>query len=357
MPCADQPVLETESEMADEILLKHVPEDFVVRESMAVRLVPKAAAIYRYVLVRKRGYTTMEACRLVADRLGVTSRDIGYGGLKDEDGITEQLFAIPVGLMPDGELERPWRLAESAAGWIDLLHYGFGAEPIRIGRLEGNGFNLTIRNIREESATRMASRRKIPSFFLNYYDIQRFGVPGGPKRTHLVGAAIAAGEWSSALSELAGLKAPESPAARDWVGSPQEFFRKMDPRTVSFYLAAMSSFKWNATLRGAVVNTCGPENCVEMRVEGLDYTYVRSVEAVAQLVGHASALPYDRYEFVDGRAEVKTSSRSTGIQTEAHIGSAEPDPAFPGRFTVNMRFFLPSGCYATAFIRQFAVYA
>jgi len=342
--------------MADEILLKHVPEDFVVRESMAVRLVPKEAATYRYVLVRKRGYTTMEACRLLADHLGVASRDIGYGGLKDEDGITEQLFAIPVGLLPDAKLDRPWRLAGSEARWIDLLHYGFGAEPIGIGQLEGNGFNLTIRNVGEESATRMAARRKIPSFFLNYYDIQRFGVPGGPKRAHLVGAAIAAGDWSSALRELAGLNAPESPAARDWAGSPQEFFRTMDPRTVSFFLAAMSSFKWNAALRSAVVHACGPENCVETCVEGIDYTYVRSGEAVARLVGHASALPYGRYEFVDGRAEVKTSTRSTGIQTEAHIGSAAPDPAFPSRFMVNMRFFLPSGCYATAFIRQFAGY-
>lgn len=343
--------------MADEILLKHVPEDFVVRESLAVRLVPETAAAYRYLLVRKRGYTTMQACRLLADRLGVASRDIGYGGLKDEDGITEQLFAVPVGLMPDGKPELQWRLAESSAGWwIDILHYGFGAEPIRIGQLEGNGFNLTIRNVEEESATRMASRRKIPSFFLNYYDIQRFGVPGGPRRTHLVGAAIAAGDWSSALHELAGLNAPESPAARSWAGSPREFFCEMDPRTVSFYLAAMSSFEWNAALRSAVVDTCGPENCVETCVEGLDYTYVRSGEAVAQLVGHISALPYGRYEFVDGRAEVRTSTRSTGIQTEIQIGSAAPDPAFPGRFMVNMRFFLPSGCYATAFIRQFAGY-
>ncbi len=56
--------------------LKTKPEDFLVRENLLAPLADPAAATHRYLLLRKTGYTTFEAIRLLADRLGCATVDI-----------------------------------------------------------------------------------------------------------------------------------------------------------------------------------------------------------------------------------------------------------------------------------------
>jgi len=340
-------------------VLKHAPSDFLVRENMVVRLTDQATAGQQYLMLRKSGYTTMEAIRLIADKLGLPTRDITYGGLKDEDGITEQLVAVPVGalaaLSRDSRGPQEWLLSEPNR-WLQLQHYGYGVEPLRIGRLEGNGFQIVVRNLDAEQAARLEQLRKVNLLFLNYYDTQRFGVPGGPKRTHLVGAAILAQEWDLALQELIGLRAPESAMASTWQGPAQEFFARLDPRTSSFYLAAHASGRWNALLLEAVAATCPHEYlCVEL--EGLAYRYVTSIDAAIKLMGAARELPYERYSYDDGRPVPATSKRSTVVQTTVSMTRHEPDERIPGMFRVGLNLFLPSGCYATAAVRQLLAYA
>ena len=340
-------------------VLKHCPADFLVRENMVVSLTDQASADQQYLILRKSGYTTMEAVRLIADKLGLATQDVTYGGLKDEDGITEQLVAVPLGALaalsnqPSGPQQ--WLLTEPDR-WLALQHYGYGVEPLRIGRLEGNGFQIVVRNLDAGQAARLARLRKVSLLFLNYYDTQRFGVPGGPKRTHLVGAAILAQEWDQALRELVGLHAPESAMASTWQGPAQEFFTRLDPRTSSFYLAAQASARWNALLRETVTATCPDEYlCVEL--EGLAYRYVTSMDAAIKLMGAARELPYDRYSYQDGQPVPRTSRRSTVVQTTVSITRDRPDERIPGMFQVGLNLFLPSGCYATAAVRQLLAYA
>lgn len=337
--------------MLDTAVLKHRPADFLVRENMVVTLTGQVDAAQHYLVLRKCGYTTMEAVRLIAGRLGLSTKDVTYGGLKDEDGITEQLVAVPNGVM-DGQLEvNGWALAGEPDRWLRLHHYGFGAEPLRVGRLEGNGFRVVVRNLDAERAAWLEQLRKVNLFFLNYYDTQRFGVPGGPKRTHLVGAAMLDGDWDLALRELADLCAPESPQAAAWTGSAEEFFRALDPRTASFYLAANASSAWNAALR-EVVGECCPDEWFPVTLEGLTYHYVTSAEAAVRVLAKVRDLPYSRYTFEDGHPEAHESHRPTVVQTTVAISRAEPDDLIEGKSQILLNFFLPSGCYATAAVRQ-----
>ncbi|UNO43220.1 tRNA pseudouridine(13) synthase TruD [Streptomyces sp. MST-110588] len=337
--------------MTGTLVLKHRPEDFRVRENLVLALTDAATADQRYLLLHKRGYTTMEAVRLVADRLGVSSRDIGYAGLKDEDGITEQLLSVPVQAAAPHDLP-PAGLVEEAGPHrlLSLSHYGYGREPLRVGRLNGNGFRVVLRGLEETTAARLAARHRMNLLFVNYYDTQRFGVPGGPKRTHLVGEALLKEDWTLARHELAGLGAPESGTAARWQGTDRDLFRELDPRTVAFYLAAHSSYAWNAQVRELVAAVC-PEESAQVRVDGLPYRFPTTGAAVAALLAACHELPYTRYAYQDGPVE-RPTVRPTVIQTTVTAEEEGPDEEFPGRRAVEVSFLLPSGCYATAALRQ-----
>ncbi len=337
--------------MTDKPVLKYQPEDFLVRESMVVRLSDSRAAQH-YLLLRKCGYTTMEAVRLIAAEIGLPVAELTYGGLKDEDGITEQLVSIPAGALSDRHLgPEGWVIADGAGRWLRLHHYGYGDEPLRVGKLDGNGFKIVVRNLPESQFERLSQLSRINLFFLNYYDTQRFGVPGGPKRTHEVGSAIIDQDWDRALRELAGLGAPESEMASRWQGSADEFFLSIDPRTVSFYLSALSSYHWNGVLREIVARNCDGD-WFPILLDGHEYRYLRSSELVRRVLGHAPELPYQRYAF-DGRAQpTHQSARPTVVQAAVTIDQTGPDDLIACRYQAGFSFFLPSGCYATAAVRQ-----
>jgi tRNA pseudouridine13 synthase len=332
-------------------VVKYRAGDFIVREAMAVRLREPAQSSWRYLLMRKSGYTTMEAVRLVATALGLSSREVTYGGLKDEDAVTEQLIGVPMTAgVPIADSEG-WAMVDEADRWITLHQYGYGREPLTVGQLEGNAFRLIVRNLEAAAAERFCAQRKLTVFFLNYYDIQRFGVPDGPKRTHLVGSAMLDGRWDEALRELAALRAPESRSAEEWTGPAAEFFTSLDPRTAAFYLAAHASHQWNAELAAAVERACGPAT-VPVSVEGVRFAYAPTPQDAAKVLGEGVMLPYTKYEFTPDGPVSRASHRTTVVQTLVQAGEPEPDDAFPGRRCVELRFFLPSGSYATAAIRQ-----
>lgn len=115
--------------MCDQPILKHRPDDFLVRENLVVRLVPPDKATQHYLLLRKCGYTTIEAVQLIANKLGLPSEDVTYGGLKDEDAITEQMVAVPVDVVPTDMRTASWLLTQEPHRWLELQHHGFGVDP------------------------------------------------------------------------------------------------------------------------------------------------------------------------------------------------------------------------------------
>lgn len=333
-------------------VLKLHPTDFVVREVMVPTLVRHDEAKYRLLLLRKSGYTTFEAIRLIAATLDVTAETVTYAGLKDEDGITEQLVAVPVDTTV---VAAPSTTVEQSNRWIEWSPFGFTREPLRIGGLVGNAFRIVVRNLQPDLASRMAQQRKILGFTLNYYDTQRFGVPGGPKRTHHVGHALLTSDWDSALRELVGLRAPESEPARRWTGTAREFFVNADARLCSFYLAAHSSYIWNQTVRITAAEAFADPGELVVK-DGIEFLMPAHSADVVRLMAHAAVLPYRRYSFTAAGIAETMSSRATALQTSISVAEQAPDADHPGRSQVTLDFFLPSGCYATSAVLQILRY-
>src|SRR4051794_9492200 len=76
-------------------VIKHTPAEFLVRECLFVPLCdPEAQSRFTYLELRKSGLTTFEAVASVAHHFGLLAGQVMFAGLKDEDGITEQLIAV-----------------------------------------------------------------------------------------------------------------------------------------------------------------------------------------------------------------------------------------------------------------------
>jgi tRNA pseudouridine13 synthase len=212
-----------------------------------------------------------------------------------------------------------------------------------------------VRDLEPSFADQVWKRRKIHGYTINYYWTQRFGVPGGPKRTHLVGRALLDRDWDTALDRLIELRSPESISAERWHGPAEEFFLQLDPRVASFYLAAHSSFLWNEHVRRTA-----REAFVEagnlVTVDGIEFLLPSSTKDAVRLMAHVDSLPYTRYSFTPSGVEQRESSRTTVLQTAISVIDCQADEVHTGRSALTLDFFLPSGSYATSAVHQVMSY-
>jgi tRNA pseudouridine13 synthase len=231
-------------------VVKALPEDFVVREVMALPERTSAGASHTYLTLRKKGFTTFEAMDRISRHLELPAGAVSSAGLQDEDGVTEQTLSVAADV-PSALLDafnRRW--TPGTGRWLSLGFAGHGTRPLGIGELLGNAFLLTVRGLEADEAARLRAvpRGEAPVLFANYYDTQRFGVAGGPKVTHLTGQALLDGDLDLALALLRTSGSHEGGLALAHTGSAGEFFAGLDPRVTAFYRTAYSSYLWNHRL-------------------------------------------------------------------------------------------------------------
>ncbi len=142
--------------MSEEYQIKELPEDFIVKEISNVKLADKGA--YSILRMKKRDYTTEKAVQQVADRLHIYRKRIGYAGSKDSKAITEQNISLH-NVSPD-------KVKNLNLKDISLKFIGYSDEPISLGDLEGNSFEIVARGI--------SGKPKKISRIINYFGEQRF---------------------------------------------------------------------------------------------------------------------------------------------------------------------------------------
>jgi len=169
--------------------LKERPEDFFVREIKNLNLKEKGR--YAYFLLRKRNMTTLDAVRRVAKELGVSAETVGTAGLKDKEAITEQFISV----------ENPRAIKNLREENLTLTFLGYGDEPVRMGEIEGNYFEITVRSIGKKK--REYLRRSIDFVrefgFENYFGEQRFGSVKFARE--FVAKLLLKGDYEGALKE------------------------------------------------------------------------------------------------------------------------------------------------------------
>jgi tRNA pseudouridine13 synthase len=122
-------------------------------------------------VLEKYNLETLTAILKIAKFLQISSRNIGFAGLKDKRAITVQQISI-TGIVPQLLLN-----FQSPGIYLNRIQPG---KPIRLGNLNGNHFNITVRQINESFEQLQQKieqiRMQIQDFAIpNYYGPQRFG--------------------------------------------------------------------------------------------------------------------------------------------------------------------------------------
>jgi len=202
--------------------LKQLPQDFIVTElNSALQLKPSGK--YLYFNLTKTNRNTLDVIQELSRIFHLPEKNIGFAGTKDKNALTTQLCSIP-------------NISQERINNLNLQNVtfqplGYSNEPITLGSLDGNHFNITIRNITTEKIT--------PQHFIpNYFDEQRFS-----KHNVAIGKHLLKKEFKQAVELIDNEKSllHLNEKTNDYVGA----LKKLPIRLLRLYLNAYQSKLWN----------------------------------------------------------------------------------------------------------------
>ncbi|OOF66443.1 tRNA pseudouridine(13) synthase TruD [Rodentibacter sp. Ppn85] len=151
-------------------LLKQKCADFVVKENLGYEM--SGDGEFVALKVRKTGCNTLFVGEKLAKFAGVSVRNMGYAGLKDRQAITEQWFCLQ---MPGQETPD---FTQFELDGVEILAVTRHNRKIRTGSLQGNYFEILLREVLESDELN-ARLNFVANFgFPNYFTEQRFGRDG-----------------------------------------------------------------------------------------------------------------------------------------------------------------------------------
>jgi len=178
--------------------IKNRAEDFFVQEVPIYE--PSGEGEHVYFEIQKINLTTFDAINRIAEALKVSSREMGYAGLKDARAVARQVLSVPgrteatvMGLsLPD----------------ISVLWAARHGNKLRLGHLKANRFAIKVRDVNATDVVKLRpvleeiQRRGMP----NYFGEQRFG---RRQDNDKLGAAYVSGDHKALLSLLLGTPDPK----------------------------------------------------------------------------------------------------------------------------------------------------
>ncbi|MEM3458023.1 MAG: tRNA pseudouridine(13) synthase TruD [Candidatus Bathyarchaeia archaeon] len=218
-------------------VIRQSVEDFVVKEvlvdgskaevnpTLGCQPLGVSSTKDRYLLcvMIKRNWDTFQAIRMIAEQMGISTRQIHIAGIKDAKALTAQYITIE-----DATAETVQQIKVKD---IEIHPIGYFRSKLSPYYLLGNNFNITIRAIRHSKSTIKKRTAKIVKELEaiggipNFFGHQRFGTTR--PITHLVGKALVKGNFKKAtmlfLAKSSHYEHPESRQARKELHATQDF--------------------------------------------------------------------------------------------------------------------------------------
>ncbi|WP_052282144.1 tRNA pseudouridine(13) synthase TruD [Kluyvera genomosp. 1] len=157
-------------------LLKANPEDFLVVEDLGFE--PDGEGEHILVRILKNGCNTRFVADALAKFLKIHAREVSFAGQKDKHAVTEQWLCarVPGKEMPD--------LTQFQLEGCQVLEYARHKRKLRLGALKGNQFTLVLREVRGRDDVEARLQAIVERGVPNYFGAQRFGIGG----SNLLGA-------------------------------------------------------------------------------------------------------------------------------------------------------------------------
>jgi tRNA pseudouridine13 synthase len=287
--------------------------------------------------IEKRGANTQWAVQRLANFAGVAPRDVGYAGLKDRYALTRQYVSVPVRKAAPVD----WR--QFADPELRVLSAERHSRKLQRGALRGNEFVLTLRDLRGERALAEVVLAQIAAHGVpNYFGEQRFGRGGRnveKARALFAGARFAHHERSLLLS-----------AARS------EIFNAV-------LAARVQRGDWNQAQPGDVFQLngrsaiFGPEPITELLRTRLQSG---EIHATGPLWGQGELRSGDDVQILElaiaeRYAELTAGLVKVGMDQDRRALRVLPQAlawVWLDEATLQLRFALPAGAYATVVLRE-----
>jgi tRNA pseudouridine13 synthase len=178
--------------------IKQRPEDFFVQEMPLYEASGEGEHVYCE--IQKIRLTTFDAIDRIGRALNVSTRDIGYAGMKDAQAISRQLLSI-WGTTPEAVMAL--QIPDITVQWA--ARHG---NKLRLGHLSGNRFAIKVRGVNPTDVVKLTATVKIleERGMPNYFGDQRFG---HRQDNDKLGAALVRGDDKGVLSLLLGTPRPD----------------------------------------------------------------------------------------------------------------------------------------------------
>ena len=151
-------------------LLKAECADFVVKEQLGYDM--SGDGEFVAVKVRKTDCNTLFVGEQLAKFAGISARNMSYAGLKDRKAVTEQWFSLQMPGQPTPDF------SQFSLEGVEILDVTRHQRKIRIGSLQGNHFEILLRNVEETDELKVRLDFLAKNGFPNYFTEQRFGRDG-----------------------------------------------------------------------------------------------------------------------------------------------------------------------------------
>ena len=151
-------------------LLKAEYADFVVKEQLGYDM--SGDGEFVAVKVRKTDCNTLFVGEQLAKFAGISARNMSYAGLKDRKAVTEQWFSLQMPGQPTPNF------SQFSLEGVEILDVTRHQRKIRIGSLQGNHFEILLRNTEETDELKVRLDFLAKNGFPNYFTEQRFGRDG-----------------------------------------------------------------------------------------------------------------------------------------------------------------------------------
>lgn len=150
--------------------LKANPEDFLVVEDLGFE--PDGEGEHILVRILKNGCNTRFVAEALAKFLKIHAREVSFAGQKDKHAVTEQWLCarVPGKETPD--------LSQFQLEGCQVLEYARHKRKLRLGALKGNQFTLILREVKGRDDVEARLQAIVDGGVPNYFGAQRFGIGG-----------------------------------------------------------------------------------------------------------------------------------------------------------------------------------
>ncbi|APB07353.1 tRNA pseudouridine(13) synthase TruD [Raoultella ornithinolytica] len=318
-------------------ILKANPEDFVVVEDLG--FAPDGEGEHLLVRILKTDCNTRFVADALAKFLKIHAREVSFAGQKDKHAVTEQWLCarLPGKEMPD--------LSKFQLEGCQVLEYARHKRKLRLGALKGNQFTLILREISDRDDVERRLQAVAAQGVPNYFGAQRFGIGG----SNLLGAL----RWAESGAPLRDRNKRSFwlSAARSGLFNQQVSIRLKKP-------------EFNQVVDGDALQLAGrgswfvatPEERAQLqeRVDNRELRITAALPGSGEWGSQREALAAEQAAVAEEtqlqallvREKVEAARRAMLLYPQQMSWNWWDD------VTVELRFWLPAGSFATSVVRE-----